>query len=43
MYFSDMVQDQMRSISMEDIIYGVNKVKESKQSMKDSISMIQLD
>ena len=41
--FSDIVQDQMRPVSMEDILYGVNKVKESKQSMKDTISMIQLD
>ena len=42
-YFSNVVQGNMRPISMEDIQYGVNKIKESKQTMKDSISMIQLD
>ena len=42
-YYSDVVQGNMRPISMEDIQYGVNKIKESKQTMKDSISMIQLD
>ena len=41
--FSDQVQHQMRPISMEDLQFGVNKVKESKQTMTDTISMIQLD
>ncbi|XP_053393466.1 outer mitochondrial transmembrane helix translocase-like [Mercenaria mercenaria] len=41
--YCDRVQGHMRTINLQDLETGINKIRVSKQTMTDSISNIQLD
>ncbi|KAK3606626.1 hypothetical protein CHS0354_011959 [Potamilus streckersoni] len=41
--YMDRMTGRIRNLTMADVEYGVDKVRESKRTIKDSISMMQLD
>ncbi|XP_052266774.1 outer mitochondrial transmembrane helix translocase-like isoform X2 [Dreissena polymorpha] len=41
--YCDLVQGEMRKISLDDLEFGVNKLRTAKQTMAGSVSQLQLD